>query len=62
MTKPKVDGTILYVAEPEPDALQRLTKALVDLGARETKCSVCGCWLLTREADDLCPPCREVAN
>ena len=35
------------------------TKGCIDSGMRETHCEQCGCYLLTRNSLDLCPPCRQ---
>jgi hypothetical protein len=35
-----------------------IIKNLVASGMRETKCTECGCFLITRNPIDICPPCR----
>lgn len=61
-TKRTPDGAVLYVSASDPESFEWLKDNLVRSGMRETKCTVCGCRMLTREADDRCPPCREAAN
>ena len=42
-------------ATPAGDAIAR---ALIESGMRETHCTACGCYLLTRGDVNLCPLCR----
>lgn len=52
------ETTRSFTIEPGPLA-DDLVTALEASGMRRLNCEDCGCWLLTRSASNLCPPCRE---
>lgn len=58
-----MDNLVEVVVEPmEPADLDKFKKGAIASGLRETTCSVCGCWMLTRGNDDRCPPHRTNSN
>jgi hypothetical protein len=50
-----VDGPISVTLPP----VRKFIDDCVKSGMRETRCVACGCYLLTRGEEQLCPPCRE---
>jgi rubrerythrin len=52
-------ATLLVLSDLDEQTKETFLAGCIKSGMRETRCEVCGCYLVTRNEQDVCPPCRK---